>query len=248
MIKLSERMSAVAACVTPGLCVADIGCDHGYLPIYLVERKIAPSAIAMDIKEGPLQAAREHIHRQGLEEKIKTRRSDGLTALEPGEAQSVIIAGMGGRLALKIVTDGEDFLNRTGDIREVIIQPQSELVLFRRGMQEMGFSCIQEDMVFEDGKFYPLGRYLPAYVEKPSGMESPENFLTIDKDLAEEYGLWLLANRHPILKQYLEKEAKQLIQIRKSLGAMQDEQARQHRLQEVEEKMQKNERARSFFA
>ena len=240
-------MRAVAACVTPGLCVADIGCDHGYLPIYLVEQGIAPSAIAMDIKEGPLRAAREHIHREGLEEKIKTRRSDGLRELLPGETQSVIIAGMGGRLALKILKDGEEFLDCTRDIREVIVQPQSELAVFRRGMQEMGFFCVQEDMVFEDGKFYPLGRYLPVYQAREEDKNLPENFFAQDRDLAEEYGPWLLLDHHPVLAQYLDKEEHQLKQIRQSINAMQDEQARQIRLQEVEEKLQKNKRAKSFF-
>lgn len=248
MVKLSDRMQAVADCVTPGLCVADIGCDHGYLPIYLVEKGIVPSAVAMDIKEGPLQAAREHIHREGLEDKIKTRRSDGLAALLPGEAGSVLIAGMGGRLALKILKDGEEFLNRTRDVREVIVQPQSELAVFRRGMREMGYLCVQENMVYEDGKFYPLGRYLPAYAVKDSAEKLPERFYAEDADLAEEYGGWLLYNRNPVLKQYLEKEDRQLRQIYESVSAMQEETARMNRLKEVVAKMRKNERAGSFFA
>lgn len=247
MVRLSDRMQAVADLVTPGLCVADIGCDHGYLPIFLVKQGIAPSAVAMDIKEGPLQAAREHIHREGLDDFIKTRRSDGLTALLPGEAESVVIAGMGGRLALKILKDAETFMNRTRDIREVIVQPQSELAVFRSGMQELGYICVRENMVFEDGKFYPMGRYLPVYAAGKEDPKLPEDFLSGDKDLAEEYGAWLLHDRHPVLSQYLEKEYRVLETIRKSIDDMQDEEGRRKRLWEVDMKIRRNERGRSFF-
>ena len=99
---LSKRLLAVAGFVTPGSRVADIGTDHAFVPIYLMEHKIVPSALAMDIGKGPLLAAEEHIKEHGLEKYITARQSDGVLALQDGEADSVIIAGMGGALVIKI--------------------------------------------------------------------------------------------------------------------------------------------------
>ena len=75
------RLCAIAGMVTKGNRLADVGCDHGYLSIYLVEERIVPSAIAMDVRPGPLSRARENISRYGLEDYIETRLSDGLTKL-----------------------------------------------------------------------------------------------------------------------------------------------------------------------
>ena len=101
---LSDRLSAAASMITPGNRLADIGTDHGFVPIDLVRRRIIPSAIAMDVNRGPLERAREHIEEAGLEGLIQTRLSDGLQALEEGEADSVLIAGMGGALTVRILS------------------------------------------------------------------------------------------------------------------------------------------------
>ncbi|MBQ3030151.1 MAG: SAM-dependent methyltransferase, partial [Agathobacter sp.] len=78
MIKLSKRMKAVSSMVTPGSILADIGTDHGYVPISLVQRKKIKKAIAMDVNKGPLKRAEEHIREAQLEEYIETRLSDGV--------------------------------------------------------------------------------------------------------------------------------------------------------------------------
>ena len=91
-IRLSNRLSALASLVSKGHRLADIGTDHGYIPIYLCQTGIIPSAIAMDIGKGPLQQATAHIKQQGLSSRIRTRLSDGLTALQPGEAGTIMIA------------------------------------------------------------------------------------------------------------------------------------------------------------
>lgn len=94
-MQLSIRMQAVADMVTPGGKVADVGTDHGYVPIYLIEQNKAFHAIAMDVRKGPLARAGENIVRFGCSGRIETRLSDGLERLEPNEADTVIIAGMG---------------------------------------------------------------------------------------------------------------------------------------------------------
>ena len=92
---------------TKGSRLADIGTDHGYIPIALVQKGRIPSALAMDVGKGPLSRAREHIHSQGLDTYIETRLSDGLTELHEGEADTVLIAGMGGMLMKRILEGGK---------------------------------------------------------------------------------------------------------------------------------------------
>ena len=106
MVKLSNRLSAVASFVTDGNVLADVGTDHGYIPIYLLQEKRIKKAIAMDINAGPLQRAKEHIALYGLKDYIETRLSDGVEALMPGEADTILIAGMGGGLVMHILEDG----------------------------------------------------------------------------------------------------------------------------------------------
>lgn len=106
-MKLSKRMQAVAAMVSPGNVLADIGTDHGYVPIALVQEHVIPRAIAMDINEGPLERATAHIREYHLESLIETRRSNGVEMLREGEADSILIAGMGGELIIGILTAGE---------------------------------------------------------------------------------------------------------------------------------------------
>ena len=106
MVKISERLRTAAGLIGEGERLADVGTDHGYVPIYLVERKRIPSAIAMDIRTGPLERAREHIRMYGMEDYIQTRLSDGVAALKPGEADAILIAGMGGGLVIHILESG----------------------------------------------------------------------------------------------------------------------------------------------
>ena len=105
-MQLSKRLSAVAGLVTRGNRLVDVGCDHGYLPVYLYLNHMIPSAIAMDVRPGPLSRAEEHIAQYGLGEYIETRLSDGLAALGTDEGDTLVIAGMGGPLMERILTEG----------------------------------------------------------------------------------------------------------------------------------------------
>ena len=147
------RLRAIAGMVTKGNRLADVGCDHGYLSIWLVSEKTVPSAIAMDVRPGPLSRARENITRYGLEDYIETRLSDGLAKLEPGEGDTLVIAGMGGPLMERILKDGAKV--REG-FQELILQPQSDLPHFRHFLSEIGWEIVREEMIKEDGKFYPM--------------------------------------------------------------------------------------------
>ena len=152
-MQLSKRLLAVSEMVTSNSRLADIGTDHAYIPIYLVENQRVPHAIAMDVNKGPLNRAKENIELHGLKEYIETRLSDGAAALRNGEVDSVVIAGMGGGLVIKILTEGSEVLE---SVKELILQPQSELAFVRRFLQENQFAVIEENMVLDEGKYYPM--------------------------------------------------------------------------------------------
>ena len=151
MISLSDRLSMVSFLLGNANVIADVGCDHGYLPIYLLESGAYLSAIAMDVNEGPLRKARGNIMLHNLSERIDIRLSDGVSKLTVGEADSISICGMGGNVMMHIFDCGETVFKSTSVI---VIQPQSEYALLRKYLLENGYVFDDEDIVFEDGKYY----------------------------------------------------------------------------------------------
>ena len=198
-IKLSDRLMMSAGMVTRGCCVADVGCDHAHTSIWLVKQGIVSKAIAMDVRKGPLEKARENIRLYGLEGIIETRLSNGLEALKAGEADSIVIAGMGGTLTVDILNNG---LGKAAAAGELILQPQSDIGMVRRFLRENGFSITQEKMCIEDGKFYNAMRVVPgSYCE-----EILDKRKTDGNELAElydEFGELLLKSKNPVLKELL---------------------------------------------
>lgn len=201
-MNLSKRLTAVAHFVTQGNRLADIGTDHGYVPIYLTEAGRIPSAIAMDINRGPLKKAEENIRAHHLEDRIQTRLSDGLSKLCPDEADTVLIAGMGGNLMSKIMAAGSDVL---GSISELILQPQSEIGEFRHFLHESGYSIAEEDMLIDDGKYYTIFRAVKGSERYTSEAEYV-------------YGSLLLRKKNLVLREYIEKKLKSYNMILKHLA------------------------------
>ncbi|WP_408071780.1 class I SAM-dependent methyltransferase [Butyrivibrio sp. JL13D10] len=150
-ILLSKRLGAVAGLVKSSACVCDIGTDHGFVPIYLINSNVCEHAIAMDINKGPLERAEEHIREYGLEGRIETRLSNGMEKLEKGDATTIICAGMGGLLMKRILEDG---CPREKGVERMILQPQSDLRLFREYLRIQRFFIEDEAEIFEDGKYY----------------------------------------------------------------------------------------------
>lgn len=140
-ITLDARLSAAASLVRIGSVVADIGTDHAYLPSFLVQNGICPSAIAADIREMPLESAKRTINACELGDRIKTVLSDGLDEIKKGECDDVVLAGMGGELIVSI-------LERTPWISDssvrIIAQPMSHHEDVRRFFYENGFEIIGE--------------------------------------------------------------------------------------------------------
>ena len=238
MVKISNRLTTAAALVSQGYTLADVGTDHGYIPIYLLQQKKIPSAIAMDINEGPLERAKEHIALYGLQAYIQTRLSDGVAALKPGEVEAVLIAGMGGGLVMHILKDGEKVCQSA---KELILQPQSEIEHVREFLREKGYTILAEDMVYEDGKFYPMMK-----VQYQGENENAQKASEVLK-LSDLYGGLLLQNRHPVLKTFLEKEKLIYTGIKENLAKQPESEKIRMRLAEVEDILHYNELALQFY-
>ena len=200
--------------VTRGYRLADIGTDHGFVPIWLVKSGIIPSAIAMDINRGPLERAQEHIAQAGLDRFIQTRLSDGLAGLGEGEADSILIAGMGGALTVRILE--KDPPSDLG-AAELILQPQSEIGKVREYLCTSGWKIDAEDMVLEEGKYYPMMHCIRG-----------EMTLTLEE---AEFGPCLIASGNPVLMKYLVFREKVLRSNLESLQNSDSERARERREQ-----------------
>ena len=204
-MQLSQRLSSVASMVTAGNCLADVGTDHGYVPIYLYERNIIPRAIAMDVNKGPLERAALHIAESGMKEAIETRLSDGLTALKPGEADSVVIAGMGGPLIIRILSAHPEI---TESLKELILQPQSEISEVRIWLYEQGYEIVEEHMVFEDGKYYPMFKAVKnPEAEKLTNLEYKYGKISVlgEPEVLRAYLVREIANKQTILQKLSEE-------------------------------------------
>lgn len=213
-VQLSKRMQAVADMTLPGYRTADIGCDHGFVSIYLIQENIAPHVYAADVRPGPLSRAKEHIAQAGLNEYITPVLSDGLSNV-PEDVQAIVAAGIGGRLTIKILTD---WPQKTGNLSWMVLEPQSDIHLVRRWLREHGFLILKENMVFEDGKYYPIlfaanendgilreqvavsRLSQQTYSDRWIAMgESPDSW----EQACDTFGFELLISGHEVLKQYL---------------------------------------------
>jgi tRNA (adenine22-N1)-methyltransferase len=221
-MELSKRLQAVADSVTPGNRVADVGCDHAYISIYLIEHDISTKVVAMDVNRGPLERAKENIDRKGYGSRIQVRLSNGVEKLEPDEADSILIAGMGGALVIRILEEGSHAVRQC---KELILQPQSEIPLVRKYLHEIGFAIIEEQMLEEDGKYYDIIKAVHSLGSKP-----------YEKEVFYQYGKLLLEGQDLVTKQYLLREKRLKGQVMEELNKNLTENTRK-RLSQVEQEM-----------
>lgn len=224
-VALSKRLHALADMVTPGNTVADVGCDHGFLSIYLVQNHVSPRVLAMDVRSGPLLAAITHVQEYGLTEYISTRLSDGIREMKAGECDTLVIAGMGGRLMTRILSEDSE---KTGSFHEMILQPQSEIPQFRKFLRESGYAIVDENMICEDGKYYPMMKVLPGGCVPGREEANP---------VYDSYGKLLLERKHPVLREFLLFRKKQLQQIEEALIQTPGDKAMK-RLQDIRQELE----------
>ncbi len=200
-MQLSERLKSIISMVTEGMICADVGTDHGYVPISLIKEKTSPHVIAMDVNKGPLLIAEKNIKDAGFSEYIELRLSDGLKALKPGEAECVIISGMGGVLIKRILSDTPDVLN---SVKEMILSPQSDIHEVRKYIGGNGFKIADETMLIDEGKYYTI-------IKAVRGEEDTYS------DIELRYGRRLLNSKNEILYLWLIKRKKLLAGIMNDL-------------------------------
>lgn len=136
-----------------GRVIADIGTDHAFVPVKLIEKGKCERVIATDLNKGPLDAARRSVEKNGMSDKIELRLGNGLAPIALGECDTVIIAGMGGELLCKILSDGKDIANST---ELLILQPMNAQDLLRKYLNENNYTIIDEDITVEGFKVYNL--------------------------------------------------------------------------------------------
>ncbi len=233
-VELSARMQALTDMVSRQSVVCDVGCDHGFVSIYLVQQGIAPKVYAMDVGKGPLERAKEHIKEYDLESYIETRLSDGLNALQIGEADCMICAGMGGKLMMRILKEGDE---KTRAMKELILQPQSEIASFRAFLRKEGYKVVMENMIYEDGKYYPMMKVVP-------GNKIGE--LVSEYILWDKFGELLLKEKHPVLRQYLAQSKEYFAELLSHLNAQGGERA-QERVEEIQEELRMINEAQAYM-
>lgn len=221
--------------VTSGGVLADVGTDHGYIPIALLEKHRITGAIAMDINEGPLARAKEHIADAGLGEYIQTRLSDGVQALKVKEADSILIAGMGGELVIHILKEGDEVC---ASAAELILQPQSEIRRVREFLREHRYKIVDEDMVCEDGKYYPMMRVIHVDTDESWSKMNEES-----RTACDIYGPLLLRNGHPVLRRFLVRQHRQLTELLQRLRQQKQTEAIGRRISELQQELSYNESA-----
>lgn len=246
IINISERLKCVAGLVNKGARVVDIGTDHAYLPIYLVQNGISNKVYACDVRKEPLRRAKLHIDEYGLSDKITTQLCDGLKGINKGDVDTVTICGMGGKLMKNILKAGIDKL---GDNTQLVLSAQSELRDFRKYLLETGIDIKSEHMLLEDGKYYfifdcvyntqdeyhlnvtniqqnNIYENAAAAGDIHNNDSHKEDYDKEDNDkkkitaYAEEelrYGRYLLDNKSEVLYEYLNKELTSCNNIRNSL-------------------------------
>ena len=153
ILKPHGRLSLCADFVREGSRLADIGTDHGYLPIALCQSGKIPSAIACDINPLPLRSAEENIAKFGLSKMIKTRLSDGLKELAPDEVDDIVIAGMGGELIRDILAAAPWVKD---EAKHLVLQPMTHHDDLIRWLYENGFDIDRQKAVRDDGKAYTV--------------------------------------------------------------------------------------------
>lgn len=203
---LSKRLKQVALMVTKGNIVADIGTDHGYVPIYLVENGISPKAYAMDINDGPIESAIRNIEEYGLSDRITAIKSDGLEKLEPDRADTVIIAGMGGELIVNILENGLDKLeNCSKPVKELVLSPHKRGDLVRKYLEDHQWHITEEKMLIDMNKFYTI-------IKAEKGQE-----LKPYSETELLYGRILLEEKDETLKKYLDRENNKFQKIKEKM-------------------------------
>ena len=221
-MKLTKRLEKIASLVSEDIVLADVGTDHGYIPVFLLENKIVKRAILSDINKGPLNNAREEIEKRKLEEFTELRLGGGVSILQANEVDEIIIAGMGGILISEIIWDWFEVCKAAG---KLILQPMQAPEELRKYLYENNFEIIDEHIVNEDFRIYEI-------------IEARYSDKTIDdvNEIYYEFPKKLVERKDPLMKELIIKKINQCQSILEKIGNAQGE-AIESRRNEVRERI-----------
>ena len=220
-MKLTNRLCCIASKVPNGAKVADIGTDHAYVPVFLVQNNISSKVIASDINIGPLKRAQKHIKDSGVENFIETRLGPGLQILKSNEADTIIIAGMGGMLIRDILSEAEGVLN---SVRTLILQPMIAQEVLREWLYNNNFKIVDEALSREEDKIYTV-------------IVAEHGFEVVD-EIYYDIGKKLIEKKDSLLTEYLEKKINEINKVLRYLGGQQTKNTIQ-REKECQDKLNK---------
>lgn len=204
-MKLSSRLLALSGEVTAGKGLADIGTDHGKLPVYLVLNGIIPYAIASDSRIESLKKAEKLVDAYGLNDKIEIRLGNGLDVLNPGETPQMVVAGMGGPLIAEILSKG---INTARSAEKLILQPMQYPEYLSRWLYHNHFVIKNEELVEDGGKIYRI--FVCC-----SGVPKPVN-----DDIFYEIGEKLIEKKQPLLGKYISQSIERYMYIYQNLSGI----------------------------
>lgn len=194
---ISERLKFIASLIPPAKTLADVGCDHGLLIIEAFEKYGLEYAVAIDNKEQPLKSAHENIKKHPFFPKVRFSLSDGLADLKEGEAEAIVIAGIGGILMTEILKKGLERHRKA----KFILQANRNLFELRKFLYDARMEIASERIIFEDGQYYEI------IVSRAA--RKPLNYT--EEDLI--FGPVLRRERHPLFIRKLEEELKRYQEI-----------------------------------
>ncbi|EGT0694271.1 class I SAM-dependent methyltransferase [Clostridium perfringens] len=224
-MELSKRLKRIAEHVDKCESVADIGTDHGYIPIYLVKEGICKKAIASDINKGPIEKAKVNVAFEGVSNKIKCLLGPGLNPLKVGEVNGVILAGMGGNLTRDILLADMEKVKKYDFI---ILQPAQNPEVLREFLYKNDYEIIDEDLIKDEGRFYELF--------KVKYNENSEK-LVFEDELEYEVSPLLREKNHPLFKEFIEEKINRCETILSFIK--EDTESAKKRKSDLEEKINK---------
>lgn len=208
---LSPRLKIIADSIQGYETAADIGSDHAYIPIYLAKNNRVKSAIATDVNSGPVEISKKRIKSYGVEAKVSVRQGDGLQIIKPGEAEVIVVAGMGGILI-------RDILDRDAKVAKsaklLILQPMRDSDIIRKWLFEHDFDIIDEELVKDQDKIYEVIWAIPV----SKAREVKGIMLVGDK---------IIEKKHPLAAEYINKKTSELEKVITALECMDFESCRE---------------------
>jgi tRNA (adenine22-N1)-methyltransferase len=217
-LKLTPRLQAIADSIKECEVLADVGTDHAYIPIYLMLNGNITKAIATDINKGPIDIAQRRIKQYKLENKIEVRQGSGFEVLKPKEADTIVIAGMGGMLITEIIEQRKDIAKAA---KVLVMQPMLDSGKLRRYLMENGFEIFEEELAKEDSKIYEI-----IWAQYTGKTQAVTNLMDI--------GAKIIEKKHPLALGLIDKKVSELNNILEKIGNAESE-ISQKRMQDCKE-------------